>query len=295
MTGARGVAGRCALGAPGLGVVVLAAALLAAALLVATPDARAAFEVRDASPAALGAASLDLAAQPFFDGASDRGLSASASHATLDQAEGLTAEQARVALAGRLARVAVTWNQIGFPGAREHSLRATVDEARPGPIALSLTAERLLFAIEGEPAQGGVALGASVSACVALPRGMLECSLGGDRLARTGGLASLGVGPSVPFAVRIRAAGASIAWMDRWEATGDASPRLVLDLALGGAARLRMARGIRPDRGGAGLAIRLGRIEISVARLDRDAGGSVASAALGLAPRNRAPLPEAGR
>jgi hypothetical protein len=283
MTRARGAAGRSALSAPTLGALVLAAALL-----VATSDARAAFEVRDASPAALGSASLDLAARPFFEGASDRGLSASASHTTLDQADGLTSEQARVAIAGRLARVGVTWNQIGFPGAREHSLRATVDEATPGPIALSLTAERLLFAVEGEPAQGGVALGASVSARVALPRGTLECSLGGDRLARTSGLSSLGVGPSFPFAVRIRAAGVSIAWMDRWEASGDASPRLVVDLALGGAARLRMARGIHPDRGGAGLAVRVGRIEVSVARLDRDAGGSVGSAALGLAPRSRA-------
>jgi hypothetical protein len=289
MTRAGGGAGRCAPGAPTFGALALAAALLAA-----TSDVRAAFEVRDASPAALGSASLDLAAQPFFEGASDRGLSASASHATLDQADGLTCEQIRVALAGRLARVAVTWNQIGFPGAREHSLRATVDEATSGPIALSLTAERLLFAIEGEPGQGGVALGAAVSAHVALPLGTLECSLGGDRLARTSGLASLGVEPSFPFAVRIRAAGVSVGWMDRWEASGAASPRLVVDLALGGAAHLRMARGIHPDRGGAGLAIRMGRIEISVARLDRDAGGSVGSAALGLAPRNRALLPGAG-
>ena len=283
MTRARGVTGP------------LAVVLLAKALLAAPMPGLAAFEVRDASPAALGSASLDVAAQPLFESAFDRGLSASASHAALDQADGLTSEQVSVALAGRLARVAATWNQVGFPGAREHTLRATLQEAASRPIALSLSAERLLFAIEGEPGQGGLALGGSVSARVALPRVMLECSLAGDRLACTPGLAPLGVGPSLPFAVRVRASGVSVAWMDRWEASGEASPRLVIDLALGGAARLRMARGIHPVRGGLGLAIRLGRIELSLARLDWGAGGSVGSAAVGLVPMGREPLSEGGR
>ncbi|HET9940022.1 MAG TPA: hypothetical protein VFR25_02875, partial [Candidatus Eisenbacteria bacterium] len=57
------------------------AVTLAAALAFTSP-ARAAFEVRDGSPAALGAASLDLESVPFFEPA---GFAASASHTTLYQ------------------------------------------------------------------------------------------------------------------------------------------------------------------------------------------------------------------
>lgn len=263
---------------------MIAARVVCLVLAVASP-ARAAFEVRDATPAALGAASLDLAPSPFFDSA---GFAASASHATLYQSEGLTSERAAVTFGGSRARASASWNQLGFPGAREHVLRLDVEETGARAVLLSMTAERLTLAVDGDPPRGGVAAGLSILARVALPRGSLECVIAGDRLARTGGLGDLGVGPSVPFALRLRSGAVAVAWMDRWEASGRTGPRLVLDLALGRAARVRMARGVKPERSGAAIALRRGRLEISAGRLDLDDGGSVSGVALALASPDRA-------
>lgn len=256
------------------------AVALAAALAAPSP-ARAAFEVRDGSPAALGAASLDLASVPFFESA---GFAASASHTALYQSDGLTSERAAVAFGGQSARVSATWNQLGFPGAREYILRLDLEEIGTRAVLLSVVAERLTLALDGEPSEGGFAAGVSVLAKVALPRGSLECVVAGDRLARTRPLDGLGVEPSVPFALRLRSGAVALAWMDRWEASGRASPRLVLDLALSRVACVRLARGLRPERSGAALALRLRRVEVSVGRLDLDGGGSVGGVALGLVP-----------
>ena len=258
----------------------VAVALLAA--LAPAPAARAAFEVRDASPAALGAASLDIAAPPLFEPART-GLAASVTHASLYQAEGLTNERASLAVALGGLRASASWNQLGFPGAREHTVRLALEEAGAGPVTVSLVAERLALAIEGEPSRGGIALGAAMAARVPLPRATLECSVAGDRVWRSDGLQSLGAGPSLPFLLRVRSGAIAVGWMDRWEASGAGSPRLVLDFALGRSACVRLARGTNPARAGAALALRRGRIELSVARLDRSEGGSVGSVALGLA------------
>ena len=260
-----------------------AAVALAAALAVVSP-ARAAFLVRDGSPAALGAASLDLASIPFFEPV---GFTASASHTALYQSDGLTSERAAIAFGGRAARVSATWNQLGFPGAREHVLRLDVEETGARAVLLSLVAERLALAVDGEPSLGGFAAGVSIRARVPLPRGALECAVGGDRLARTGGLDDLGVEPSVPFMLRLRSGAVALAWIDRWDASGRASPRLVLDLTLGRAACVRMARGVHPERSGVAVALRLGRVEVSAGRLDLDDGGSVGGMALALVSTDR--------
>jgi hypothetical protein len=73
------------------------AVALALAVVAFPALARAAFEVRDTSPAALGAASLDIVADPFFETV---GLAASASHVTLYQADGLTSERATIGFGG---------------------------------------------------------------------------------------------------------------------------------------------------------------------------------------------------
>ena len=272
------------------GAASVSAALALALTTAAVPaGALAAFEVRDTSPAALGAASVDVAAGPFFE---RTGLAASASHATLYQADGLTSERATIAFGGRAARVSATWNQLGFPGAREHAVRLEVEETGSRALLLSLVAERLALAIDGEPSRGGFTVGASILARATLPRGSVEWVLSGDRIARTAGLGDLGVEPSVPFALRLRSGVLTLAWMDRWEASGRTSPRLVLDLTLGRAARVRMARGLKPGRSGAAIALRRGRIEVSAGRLDQDAGGSIGSVALALVSPTRDPREE---
>ena len=258
--------------------------LVVAAALVVASHARAAFEVRDASPAALGAASLDLASVPFFEPA---GFAASASHTALYESDGLTSERAAIAFGGRAARVSATWNQLGFPGAREQVLRLDVEETGTRAVLLSAVAERLTLAVDGEPSPSGFAVGISVLAKLALPRGSLECVVAGDRLARTRGLDDLGVEPSVPFTLRLRSGAVALAWMDRWEASGRASPRLVLDFTLGNAARVRLARGVQPGRSGAAIALRRGRVEVSAGRLDLDDGGTVGGMALALTASDR--------
>jgi hypothetical protein len=62
----------------------------------------------------------------------------------------------------------------------------------------------------------------------------------------------------------------------------------VLDLPLAGAARVRLARGGSPGRIGAAVAFHVGRLEISVGRLDYAAGMSVSGAMVGLRARNGA-------
>jgi hypothetical protein len=264
--------------------VSAAAILVVAAALVIASHACAAFEVRDASPTALGAASLDLASVPFFV---PTGFGASASHTALYQSDGLTSERGTIGYAGRAARVSATWNQLGFPGAREHVLRLDIGETGTRAVLLSAVAERLTLAVDGEPSQGGFAVGVSVLAKVALPRGSLECVVAGDRLARTRGLDDLGVEPSVPFTLRLRSGAVALAWMDRWEASGRASPRLVLDLVRGNVACVRLARGVQPGRSGVAIALRRGRIEVSAGRLDLDDGGTVGGLALALTASDR--------
>lgn len=257
------------------------AACLALLPMVAVP-ALAAFELRDASPAALGAASPDLAAEPMFSAATldSTGFRVGGSHASLYQIDGLTAECVSAALETRPLSLNFSYSQVGIPGAREFTARVAIGERDGRRIALRLNAERLDFVIEGEAPTGGWALGGAARARITLTRFDVEVQMAADRVLLSGDLSRLGVAPSLPFAFRIWAGNASVAWVDRWERDGRLSPRLVLDMPLGPAARIRFGRGDSPGRTGVSLAIRLKRLELSMGRLDDSSGGVVSGAAL---------------
>jgi len=265
-----------------------AVALLAALSMASPARALAAFEVRDGSPAALGAVSLDLDAEPMLDSAWEgrSSLRLVASHAALLQVEGLTAEQVAATCEIEPASIALSYLQLGVPGQREARTRFHLGEHATRAIALGFDAERLDFALDAEPATGGWSAGVScrVRVPLRLTRGTVEVEmvLVADRLWRSSGLRALGVGSSLPVTVRLRAAGASVAWIDRWESDGRHSPRIVVEVALGRAAKLRMGRGESPGRTGAALAVRLGKVETLVGRLDETMGGSVTGASVGL-------------
>ena len=267
---------------------VIAAALMVFVAFVAGPTvpARAAFELRDASPAALGAVSIDLDSQSLFDEAEPGrgGIRLGASHASLYQVDGLVQDRAWAAIEGRRGSVSLACARVGVPGTTESSARLTLRESGARLVGLELNAERLDLALDGEPHEGGWAFGGAARARVSLPQLDLEVAVAADRVLRSAGLDRLGVPPSVPFSIRLRTGGAAAAWVDRWDGTGRRSPRLVLDLPVGGAARLRLGRGEAPGRIGAALAIRWRRIEVSAGRMDQSAGGVITGAALGMAP-----------
>jgi hypothetical protein len=272
----------------------LAAAVVAGALWAAAPrPALAAFEVRDASPMALGAVSMDLdeAAHPGRRTLVPGGLELGASHATLFDVEGLTAEQGWIVRNGRGAGAALSVCQVGPPGARETRVRASLKESPARPIALSVAVERLRLELDGEPPSSGWTLGFGAGATRSLAGVDLDISVRADRLFRSTALEQLAVTPSVPVSFRVSAGAASAAWVDRWEGDGRRSPRLVIDFALGDAARIRFGRGERPDRIGAALAIRWRRLQISAGRLDVASGGSVGAASLGFVPATAERVP----
>lgn len=267
-------------------VARLAVVMIAA--IVATPGAaRAAFEVRDASPAALGAVSLDLDAAPMFEaGEVERaGVRAGASHAALYQVEGLAADLAWVAVDVGRGAASVSWAQVGVPGVRENRARVALRERGGGSVDLELSVERLDMALEGEPRGGGWAFGGGARTHVTFPRFNIEFSIAADRLLRSSGLRRFDVTPSVPVALRIRTNVAALAWVDRWEGDGRRSPRWVLDLPLARAASIRLGLGEKPGRIGAALAVRWGRAQVSVGRLDQSMGGVISAAALELVAR----------
>lgn len=276
---------------PGISLLrFLAAAPIAgvtlAACLVAFAPAHAAFEMRDASPEALGAVSIDLVSEPMFDPVESHraGIRLGASHAALYQVEGLVAERAWVGIEGRGASASVSHARVGVPGAVESTTRLAVRESELRAIALGLNAERLDLTLDGEPREGGWAFGGTARARVSFPRFDLEIAVAADRILQSGGLDRLQVPPSVPVSIRLRSGGAAAAWIDRWDGGGRRSPRLVLDLPITGAARLRLGRGEEPGRIGAALAIRWCRIEVSAGRMDQSAGGVITGAAIALAP-----------
>jgi hypothetical protein len=265
-----------------------AAWFLAMMALVAGPAAPraalAAFELRDASPAALGAVSMDRGPAGFFEDGARRGLGFTASHASLYGVEGLTSEQAGVTLAAGAARLDLSHAQVGVPGVREHATRLAVREGDGHAVALSVQAERLVLALEGEPAAEVWTLGGGVRGRMVGTGVGLEIGIGADRVLRRGGHGRDAVLPAVPWTVRLRTRGASLEIADRWEGDGRTSPRLSLDVRAGAALALRFGRGERPGRTGAAAAIRVGRLEIAVGRQDDEHGGSVSSAAVTLLP-----------
>ena len=275
---------------PGISLLrVLAAAGITfvafAAGLIAPPEARGAFELRDASPAALGAVSIDLESEWLLDAVGpSRGIRAGASHASLYQVDGLAQDRAWVGIEGRRGSVSLVYARVGVSGAAESSARLMLGESAARSIALELDAERLDLALDGEPQEGGWAFGGAARARVSLPRVDLEVAVAADRVLQSGGLRRLDVPPSVPFSIGLRSGGATAAWVDRWDGTGRRSPRLVLELPVVGAARLRLGRGESPGRIGAALTIRWRRIEVSAGRMDQSAGGVITAAEVELAP-----------
>lgn len=272
-----------------------AAALMAIVAFGLGPHARpamAAFELRDASPAALGGVSIDLESEPILGAAGLRaGIRAGASHSALYQVEGLAQDQAWLGVEGRRGSVSLVWSRVGVSGATESTARLTLRESAARAVALGLNAERLDLALDGELREGGWAFGGWVRARVSRSRVDLEVDVSADRILRSGGLARLLVSPSVPAAIRLRSGGAAVAWVDRWGGDGRRSPRLVLDLPVTEAARLRLGCGEAPARIGAALAVRLRRIEVSAGRLDQSTGGLITGFSLGLLPA----APERGR
>ena len=267
-------------------LLALVVALLALTLSHATGPARAiaAFELRDASPPALGAVSLDREADPLFEDDARRGLGVRASHAALYGVEGLTSEQVAVSFRTGALRLDLSQTQVGVPGIREGTTRLSMREGGERAVTLSLTLERLVLALEDEPPGSVWALGAGVRGR-AVVRGIRgDVSLGADRIVRRGEPGRDAVTPALPWSVRLRSGGASLEIADRWEGDGRTSPRLSFDLRAGGALALRFARGERPGRTGAAAALRVGRIEVSVGRQDDELGGTVSAMAVALLP-----------
>jgi hypothetical protein len=266
------------------------AVLLGAALVIAPGHGRAAFELRDPSPAALGAASIDLSAPAFFDPPAEappnlwRGLEAGASHAALFGVDGYAADAITAGRRVRSLEAAASYLETGGVGAMEHTARLAIGESVPRPVALEVTAERLDLAVDGVAGAGGWALGGGARSRVEMPRLTLDLRVLAERAFRSASLDALGVEPSVAVGVALRAGAARIAFLDRWEGGGRRSPRVLFDLLLGGAAVVRVARGESPSRTGAALALRAGRLEAAAGRLDLAWGSAITGFSLALLP-----------
>ena len=246
--------------------------------------ALAALELRDASPPALGAVSLDREARAFFDETPTRGFGLAASHASLHDVEGLGSEQARASFHSEGLTVDLTHAQTGAPGMREHATRLTLREGGARSVSLSIRAERLVLALEGEPRVQAWTLGAGARGQAPLGKVRLEVEVTADRVWRGAGADVLGLAPAVPWSVGLRAGGARLEVADHWEGSGRRSPRLSLEVRAGSALALRFGRGERPGRTGAAAAVRVRRLEVAVGRWDDEYGGSVSSLAIRFVP-----------
>jgi len=256
--------------------------IAASALALRAGPAFAAFELRDASPGALGAVSTDFDLDPMFEPGRHPELRLTASHAALFQVEGLTAEQAAGLIAGRIGTAELSLLQLGVPGEREDRARIHLAERPSRGIAIDISLERLDLLLDDEPAAGGWSAGAGVRARVPLRRITAELDLAGDRLWRSVGARAAGADPSVPVTIRLRAPSAWVAWMDLWESDGRHSSRLVVEIGLGGTARFRFGRGASPSRTGAAFGMRLRTLEVLVGTLDEAMAGSISGASIGL-------------
>ncbi len=257
-------------------------ALLALSLpcmLGPAPSGWAAFEVEDASPSALGAVSTDGAWLLSADDPPEEPAVA-ASRATLFGAAGLAFDQVSV-FGRRGSRAAqLEYAVLSMPGAREAAWRLKVLECAAPAISLALAAERLDCSSEGAQRWGGWALGGAASASAL--GGSARIWVGGDRLLRTGALERAAVPASVSVGAGIRAGGAAISALDRWEPDGTHSPRLILDLPLGPSARVRFGRGSAPGRIGAALTLWVSLLEIQCGRLEYAFAGTITSVRVGI-------------
>lgn len=258
---------RSAARAAGLVGVVLA--------LSGAPGARAAFEVRDASPASLGEASLETAAAPLFAPESETRTRVAASRASLFETGDLVAQ--RLSAEGSLvrARVAVAWSQVSAPGARESALSISLRERVDAPLTFGVLVERLALAVDGVPGITGIAAGGCAAARAHARGATIELSVGADRALRSSALGRARVPSALTGALALRSGASRACYAERWEPDGSRSPRLVLDLPMGDAMRVRLGRGGDPGRIGAAVAFRIGRAELTWGRLDFSSGGSI--------------------
>ena len=279
--------------------LTIAAAMIAACATIPAA-ALAAFELRDASPAALGAVSTDIEAPPllgagsldaFPAGFSRRGGTESphfrlgASHAALFEVEGLSADHIGAAVGARGFTVEFSFEQVGGPGALEQSARLAIGERSSRAVSLGIAVERLDLSAEGEPRAGGWALGGESIARVSATPVRVEVFFGGERLLRSAGLQRMDIGPSLVAGIRLLARGASVTILDRWEGGGRTSPRVFLDVPLGGVVLIRIGRGESPSRTGTAILARGGPLEAGVGRLDLAWGGAITGLSIEFAPR----------
>ena len=224
------------------------AALLLLGALLPTP-ARAAFELRDGGPLALGRASTDGAWLPF-EGEEDQGWRAGLSRTSLYDADGLTHTELDAALGRSGFAGRVDYVVTASPGARQSAARLEIRERTARPVSLGLRIERLDFLPDEGAAWGGWSLGA-------LARGAwgrrLVTWFGADRILRSPVLGRESVPGSLEAGAAIRAETATLAVLDRWGPDGAHAPRLTLEVPLGDAARVILSRGSAPGRIGAAL------------------------------------------
>src|SRR2546426_3956472 len=268
-------------------VRIVAALLLASA---GPAPGHAAFELRDAGPAFLGAVSTDGAWLPFdreppfgVGGSGDSSRAemppatwrAGGSRAALFDADGLTLNQLDLSLSQTSRAARIDYVSLAGPGARESSARLTVEERAPRPVSLALRVERLDFSPEDAERWGGWALGGRARGALG---SRAETWVGGDRLLRTSALSRAGVPASFELGAAVHASSALLAILDRWEPDATHDPRVVLEIPLGDAARLRIGRGGNPGRIGLDLSVRIGSLEVAWGRLDYAFGGEVNAA-----------------
>lgn len=266
---------------PPVTVWVLASLL---AFGAAPGETRAAFELRDASPAALGAVSMDRDAREFFDDEARRGFGLEGSHASLYGVEGLGSEQMRATFRSGSLGLDLAHAQTGAPGLREHATRLTLREGGARAVSVAIRAERLVLALEGEPRLEAWTLGAGARGLAPLGGVRVEVEVSADRVWRGGDADRVALAPAVPWSVILRARGARLEVADRWEGDGRTSPRLCLEVRAGNALLLRFGRGERPGRTGAAAALRVRRLEVAAGRQDDEHGGTVSSVSLRLLP-----------
>jgi len=227
----------------GARVSALLGALLLLRVLHPAP-ALAAFELRDASPLALGRASTDGAWFPPGEEEGAEGWSAGACRAALYAADGLSHDQLDAAFAGSRFTARIGCMAVSGPGSRESSARLDLLERAALPVSVGVRLEGLRFAPdEGERWKG---FAAGFLGRAALGR-RLEAWVGVDRLLRSVSLGRAGVPASLELGVAVRAKNARLTLLDRGEPDGSLAARIALEIPLGPGARLQLAR---PDRAG---------------------------------------------
>jgi hypothetical protein len=269
--------------------------VLAVLALAASPHrVDAAFDLRHATPEALGSASPDLPFDPLGDRSSDAPRFTGAwSHASLDDVEDLAADDVAAAWTGRRASIGAGWSRAGTPDLAEEAASLEVGERGARALLLRGRAERLALRFAGEPERSGWAGSAGVAAGLAGRAARVELEIEGDRVLRSAGARALGAVPAVVCVVRLRAPALTLAVADRWEGDGRRSARVALLFPVGSTLSLRAARGSDPGRIGFALEARLGRIVVAAGRLDGAEGSSIASVGLRLASRGAGAVPRA--